>query len=99
MAAPRRAGPPISPLIKSVVVPSIARYWAAKPQMAQYVVSPMRRRHFVNGLLGDQGGHCHRRVEPYAGPGAPGACPHCMTRNTGRTQCFHTTDPCKTVTY
>src|SRR3954451_21579476 len=41
----------ISPLIKSVVVLSIAKYWAAKPQMAQYVVSPMRRRHFVNGLL------------------------------------------------
>src|SRR4051812_46082385 len=40
-----------SPLIKSVVVLSIARYWAAKPQMAQYVISPMRRRHFVNGLL------------------------------------------------
>src|SRR3954462_15410060 len=40
----------ISPLIKSVVVLSIAKYWAAKPQMAQYVVSPMRRWHFVNGL-------------------------------------------------
>src|SRR3954451_18838851 len=41
-------------LIKSLVVLSIAKYWAAKPQMAQYVVSPMRRRHFVNGLIGPQ---------------------------------------------
>src|SRR3954468_5859595 len=38
-------------LIKSVVVLSIAKYWAAKPQMTQYVVSPMRRQHFVNGRL------------------------------------------------
>src|SRR5207237_1058588 len=51
-----------SPLIKSVVVPSIAKYWAAKPQMAQYVVSPMRRRHFVNGLIRLPRG-CGRRCE------------------------------------
>ena len=38
-------------MIKSVVVLNIAKYWAAKPQMAQDVAPPMRRRHFVNGLM------------------------------------------------
>src|SRR4051794_13982781 len=41
-----------SPLIKSLVVLNTARCWAKKPYMAQYVVSPIRRRHFVNGLIG-----------------------------------------------
>src|SRR3954470_15888496 len=38
-----------------------------------------------------------RRAEPHARARTPGVCPDRVTRNTGRAQCVHTTDPCNTA--